>query len=133
MSGNGQKLSDFRQRVFKMVSVGIVDDHINQGYDVISTLMLLINLFGAFAGTFDGIEAQYGEFLRQVEAVTVAFFALDYVLRMYTAPCLYPDQTGYQPYFCALLPADVLPCRGGRFPSDPGGEDPETVSHQRVL
>ena len=98
MSGNGQKLSDFRQRVFKMVSVGIVDDHINQGYDVISTLMLLINLFGAFAGTFDGIEAQYGEFLRQVEAVTVAFFALDYVLRMYTAPCLYPDQTGYQPY-----------------------------------
>ncbi|MBQ9664762.1 MAG: ion transporter [Oscillospiraceae bacterium] len=98
MAGNGQKLTDLRQRVFKMVSVGVVDDRINQGYDVISILMLLINLAGAFAVTFDGIELRYGELLKQVEAVTVAFFAFDYVLRMYTAPCLYPDQSGCRPY-----------------------------------
>ena len=84
----------FRQKVFKMVSVGVVDDPINQSYDVISTLMLLINLAGGFAGTFDNIAGQYAHLLNRVEAVTVAFFALDYVLRFYTAPCLYPDRTG---------------------------------------
>lgn len=82
----------FRQKVFKMVSVGVVDDPINQGYDVISTGLLLINLIGAFLGTFDSITARYGELLRQIDAVTIAFFAIDYVLRLYTAPCLYPDR-----------------------------------------
>ena len=74
-----------------MVSVGVVDDPINQSYDVISTMMLVINLLGAFAGTFDAIANKYGSLLNTIEAVTVAFFAIDYVLRMYTAPCLYPD------------------------------------------
>ena len=109
MAGNGQKLTGLRQRVFKMVSVGIVDDRINQGYDVISTAMLLINLFGAFAGTFDPIALKYSWLLHEVEAVTVAFFALDYVLRMYTAPCLYPDEPGWQPYMrYALSGAGII-------------------------
>ena len=98
MANNRQKPTDFRQRIFKMVSVGVVDDRINQSYDVISTAMLLINLCGAFAGTFDSVEMQHGLLLKQIEAVTVAFFALDYVLRMYTAPCLYPDEKGYRPF-----------------------------------
>ena len=88
----------FRQKIFKMVSVGVVDDPINQSYDVISTLMLLINLAGGFAGTFDNIAGQYSHLLNRVEAVTVAFFALDYVLRLYTAPCLYPDRAGTGAY-----------------------------------
>ena len=109
MAGNGQKLTGLRQRVFKMVSVGIVDDRINQGYDVISTAMLLINLFGAFAGTCDPIALKYSWLLHEVEAVTVAFFALDYVLRMYTAPCLYPDEPGWQPYMrYALSGAGII-------------------------
>ena len=82
MPGEKKNLTNLRQRIFKMVSVGIVDDRINQGYDVISTAMLLINLVGAFAGTFDNIALQHGELLKQIEAVTVAFFALDYILRI---------------------------------------------------
>ena len=88
----------FRTKVFRMVSVGVVDVPINQAYDVISTAMLLINLVGAFAGTFDGFKAGHSILLERIEACTVAFFALDYMLRMYTAPCLYPDSSGWKPY-----------------------------------
>ena len=98
MAGNGQKLTGLRQRLFKMVSVGVVDDRINQGYDVISTGLLLLNLIGAFAGTFDDYAAKYGVLLHHIEAFTVAFFAFDYVLRIYTAPCHYPDERGAHPY-----------------------------------
>ena len=109
MAGEKKNLTNLRQRIFKMVSVGIVDDRINQGYDVISTAMLLINLVGAFAGTFDNIALQHGELLKQIEAVTVAFFALDYILRIYTAPCLYPDHTDSQPYLkYALSGAGII-------------------------
>ena len=109
MAGNGQKLTGLRQRVFKMVSVGVVDDRINQGYDAISTGLLLLNLIGAFAGTFDSYAAKYGVLLHHIESVTVAFFALDYVLRMYTAPCLYPDEHGARPYMrYALSGAGII-------------------------
>ena len=78
-------------RLFKMVSVGVVDDPINQAYDVISTAALLINLIAAFMNTFNSISENYGVILDTVEAVTVGFFAIDYVLRIITANQLYPD------------------------------------------
>ena len=98
----------FRQRVFKMVSVGVVDDPISQSYDVISTMLLVINLIGAFAGTFDAIANRYGSLLNTIEAVTVAFFAIDYVLRMYTAPCLYPDSGNWAYLKYAVSAAGVI-------------------------
>ena len=37
--------------------------------------------------------------------MTVAFFALDYVLRVYTAPCLYPERKGFMPYLRYVVSA----------------------------
>jgi voltage-gated potassium channel len=82
---------EVRQSLFRMVSVGIVDIPINQAYDVISTAALLVNLVASIANTFQSVHILYGPVLEMIEAVTVAFFAIDYVLRVVTAKCLYPD------------------------------------------
>ena len=74
----GKKFNEFRQRLFKMVSVGVVDDPVNQGYDIISTLMLIVNLIGAFANTFDSVRLTYGPLLDLVEEITVCL--------LYTSP-----------------------------------------------
>ena len=84
-------LALLRQRIFRMVSVGVVDDPINGSYDIISTLALLVNHVVTFALTFDKVVADFGPLLYKLEAITVAFFALDYVLRLFTANNLYPD------------------------------------------
>ena len=73
-----------------MVSTGVTDLPINQAYDIISTVALLVNLVAAFAVTFDSVRESYGELLDWVDAVTVLFFAIDYVLRIYTASQQYP-------------------------------------------
>ena len=86
-----RSLSRFRQRVFRMVSVGVVDEPINTAYDVISTLALVVNLIAAVLTTFDNLDASYGALFDGVEAVTVFFFAVDYALRLFTANNLYPD------------------------------------------
>ena len=46
----------------------------------------MINLAVTFLYTFDRMEAEHGDVLLVLEAVTVAFFALDYGLRVWTAP-----------------------------------------------
>ncbi len=89
----GEKFSAFRARLFNMVSVGVVDDPINQGYDIVSTLMLICNLTGAVLATFDSIDACCGTLLDWVERITVAFFALDYIFRLITAKNHFPELT----------------------------------------
>lgn len=62
-----------QEKLFAMVSTGVVDSRLNQAYDIISTLALVANLVAAFAMTFDNVRAQYGTLLYWVDEITVAF------------------------------------------------------------
>lgn len=85
-----EKLKD---RLFSMVSIGVVDDRLNQGYDIVSTLMLIINIFVSFAMTFDDYYGAHRVLFNWLEGLTVLFFAVDYVLRLITSDRLFPDQS----------------------------------------
>lgn len=82
-----------RERLFTMVSTGVVNDRLNQSYDIASTLILLINLVVSVMLTYDNLSNAYGPVLIVIEAVTVLFFALDWLLRVLTAGLLYPNKT----------------------------------------
>ena len=83
-------LSIVRAKVFNMVSTGVIDEPVNKFYDIISIVALVLNLFSAFAITFDYMEEHYKGLLLAIEAVTTFFFAVDYVLRVFSANELYP-------------------------------------------
>jgi voltage-gated potassium channel len=76
-----------------MVSTGVIDEPINRFYDGLSIIALGLNLFAAFAITFDYMEEHYKGLLLAIEMVTTFFFAVDYVLRFITANELYPKET----------------------------------------
>ena len=84
------KINRFRAKVFNMVSVGVIDEPINRFYDWISIISLLLNLAAVFAITFDYMEEHYKGLLLTIEAITTFFFAVDYVLRVFSANELYP-------------------------------------------
>ncbi|MBR1599197.1 MAG: ion transporter [Lachnospiraceae bacterium] len=74
-----------------MVSVGVVNEPVNQAYDIISTGALVINLTAAILNTYDSLSASYGSLFMMIEKITVAFFAIDFILRLLTAAELYPN------------------------------------------
>jgi voltage-gated potassium channel len=80
-----------RKRLFDMVSVGVINDPLNKGYDIVSTAILIINLVVSVMLTFDELSVPYGGILLTIEKITVAFFAVDYVLRFITAKLLYTE------------------------------------------
>ncbi|WP_081795274.1 ion transporter [Butyrivibrio sp. MC2021] len=87
-------LSDqLRAKIFNMVSVGVIDEPVNRLYDGISIIALLLNLFCAFAVTFEDMMERYGALLLSIEAVTTFFFAVDYVLRLVSSKELFPNET----------------------------------------
>ena len=74
-----------------MVDVGFVEDGISRAYDIVNLLIILINLVVSIALTFDNIRVAYAGFFTAIEALTIAFFALDYILRLWTSDHLYPE------------------------------------------
>ena len=82
-----------RKRVAEIIEMGSVNDWISRGYDILSAVMLLANLIATILYTFDQMELRCGRLLLLIEAVTVAFFAVDFVLRVWTARIGYPNKT----------------------------------------
>lgn len=81
-----------RKRLFEIVEVGAADDWISRGYDLLSTLILVVNLTVTVMNTFDAVSLRYGAMLKEIESFTVAFFAVDYVLRLLSCRFLRPTE-----------------------------------------
>ena len=80
-----------RRRVSEIIEAGSASDPVSRIYDVFSTLMTLINVTVTVMYTFDRMELEHGALLLTIEAVTVAFFAVEYALRLWTAQFIYPS------------------------------------------
>ena len=84
-----------RKRVHEVIEVGKAGDWLSQGYDWFGTVMLLVNLIVTILQTFDAM-APHDLALTILEEITVAFFGVDYVLRVWAAPYLYEDLSNRQ-------------------------------------
>lgn len=80
-----------RKRVFEIIEVGNDLDHASRLYDFINALAIIVNLAVSIMYTFDKMELNYGSTLLLIEKITVAFFCVDYLLRLWTAKFLYRD------------------------------------------
>lgn len=82
-----------RKRLFEIIEIGSNYDAVCWEYDFFNTFTILLNLTVSIMYTFDNMELKYGPLLLTLERLTVAFFAIDFVLRIFTAKYLYPDVT----------------------------------------
>lgn len=62
--------SRLQHRLFRMVSIGTVSDPLSLGYDIFSSLALIVNLTAAFMMTYDHLAQAYGTGLTLVLEVT---------------------------------------------------------------
>ena len=82
-----------RRRIFEIIEIGPQEDRISRTYDLTNLLSIVVNLLVSILYTFDDIRLQYGTLLLTIESVTVAFFAVDYCLRLWTARCRSPKSS----------------------------------------
>lgn len=82
-----------RRRLFEILEAGSAEDPVSRIYDIFSTLMTITNVVATVLYTFDKMEQAHGNILLMIESVTVAFFALEYTLRLWTAQFMHPNLT----------------------------------------
>ncbi|MBQ8143801.1 MAG: ion transporter [Butyricicoccus sp.] len=92
-----------RKRTFEIIEIGAQDDFVSRVYDVFNMLSIIINITVSILYTFPKYRNAYGDLLLTTEAVTVAFFAVDFALRLITAKHLYPKKTEGRAVIAYLL------------------------------
>jgi voltage-gated potassium channel len=80
-----------RKRIMEIIEVGSDFDLPSRIYDFLNAVAIIINLVATILYTFEEIRTRWGMPLLVVEQITVAFFMVDYFLRIWTAKFLYPD------------------------------------------
>lgn len=81
-----------KKRIFTIIQIGSIDDIPSRTYDIALMLAVVINIFIAIFETFPQSD-KYLNILRVVEGITVLFFTVDYLLRIWTATYLYKGVT----------------------------------------
>ncbi|MBQ7774578.1 MAG: ion transporter [Lachnospiraceae bacterium] len=82
-----------RKRLLEILEVGNDLDYVSRAYDFINASSIVLNLVASIMYTFADLREQYGTVLVVIEEVTIAFFGIDYILRVWTARFLYPNET----------------------------------------
>ena len=81
-----------RKRVFDIIQIGNKDDRASKAFDIFLVITIVVNISVLFLSTFEELDAYTGVF-DVLEAVTIAIFIVEYILRIWTADFLYPDKT----------------------------------------
>ena len=82
-------LMAWRKRTFEIIEVATPEDKASRAYDLLNMLTIVVNLIVSLAYTFEEARTAYGPLLMALEGITVAFFAVDYLLRLATAKVRY--------------------------------------------
>ena len=88
-----EKKKDWRKILYLLTADGVIDVRMNQVYDVIGTISLILNLVVSFAMSYDHLMAKFETPFLVIEGITITFFAVDYVLRLLSAKYHYPGQS----------------------------------------
>ena len=96
-------LESLRQRISEIIDIGAHDDLVSRGYDLLSILIIVLNLAVSLLDTFAGVRAQYASLLALFEWISILFFTVDYLLRLWCAKYLYRKKNEEEPGFKPVL------------------------------
>ena len=86
-----KKNKTWKRRIFDIIQIGNREDVPSRLFDILITVSILLNLFAIFFETFESSKP-YSGILYLIELITVLFFTVEYILRLWTSGYLYPDK-----------------------------------------
>ena len=86
----------WRKRLNEIIEVASPEDKPSRAYDLLNMFTIVINLIVSLAYTFESAREKYGPLLIALEGATVAFFVVDYFLRLATAKIRYKQLSEFK-------------------------------------
>ena len=80
-----------RKRIFDIIQIGKNSDRPSRIFDVFIAAVIIANISVLFLETFQSL-SKYFDLFHTIDIVTVSVFIVEYLLRIWTADFLYPEQ-----------------------------------------
>ncbi len=80
-----------RKRIFEIISKADEGDRASKVFDACILTLIVLSVVSIILESFEGIASRFSLAFRIFEAVSVAVFSTEYVLRIWTADLLYPE------------------------------------------
>ena len=91
--GNTKENNSLKHRIFRIIQIGNREDFSSRLFDYVIMTAIIVNIVALFAGTFEPVRSRCGLLLDIIESVTVLIFIIEYIMRLWTACYLYPNET----------------------------------------
>ena len=85
-------VADVKKRTFEIIEKGKDGDLASKIFDTFIIVLICVNVFSIFLDTFT-IPGFHSAVFKWIETGSVAVFTLEYILRVWTAPLLFPDKS----------------------------------------
>ncbi len=96
-----------KKRIFDIIQIGRRPDVASRAFDYLLVAVIIVNILTMILETYDRFESWYGLF-GIIEILCMVFFCVEYVLRIWTAPLLYPGETKGRAVFKFLISFDGI-------------------------
>ena len=84
-------MKKLRRRIFEIISKAEDGDILSRIFDGLIMVLIFISILSIVLESFEEIRSRFSGLFRVFEVVSVSVFALEYVLRIWTADYLYPE------------------------------------------
>lgn len=81
-----------KKRIFEIIQIGAKEDIPSRIFDISIAALIFLNLGATLFSTFEQA-AGYENLIDIIEGVTSVIFLIEYALRIWTAPLLYPEES----------------------------------------
>lgn len=85
-----EKMDRIKTRIHQIIDKGVEGDTVSKVYDIVSVVLIILSVSFILVETFP-VPATVHRILFIFEVVIASLFAIEYVLRVWTAPATYPD------------------------------------------
>lgn len=87
---SGMENKTLKKRIFEIIQIGQENDVPSRVFDIVLAVNIIVNVLVTLLCTFDELSALTGLF-NAIDAVTTAFFLIEYLLRIWTSEYLFPE------------------------------------------
>lgn len=81
-----------KKRIFEIISKADEGDKVSKAFDTMILTLIVLSIVSIVLESFENIAIKYSVVLRVFEAITVIVFTIEYILRIWTADLLYPNE-----------------------------------------
>ena len=96
-----------KKRVFDVIQIGNRSDHLSRSFDIFIVITILVNITVMFLETFSELH-RFETIFEVVELVTMIIFTIEYILRIWTANFLFPEESKRTAIFKFLISFDGI-------------------------